>query len=475
MSLDVEGFDSTIKGISLSLTITDEHPLVKLANRLPWQTMLEKILPDLQRTEKFLWWRGRPLRIRIHLGIYLLQKMLNLTDRQAEYALRDNAAFRVFCGYGILPKWHAPDHTKIEEFRSRLLPETQRQLANLMAAQAVKLNYACPTQLDVDSTVQEANISHPSSANLLVKVSILAKRVANALVELKNGVGAQYPLCLKAIKARVLDYFLLKRKNPEHGQNALKKLWSAVSSQVMPILKDSYQLIPYVALSKYAHLRRALEQFQWRGYQVLSQIHEECFEGNKPKTILYSLHAYSVACFNKKKLNKKIEYGRAYQLGRIGGNFLFVGECTSLRMPDALSLPKMVLEHQLLFGKNQLESIAVDKGYYALKNQTFLQNQNIQEIYLPKPERELNAPRLFLNHEIREQLHNRRAGIEPLIGHAKHGGQLGKSRMKSDLTTLSAGYASILGFNLRQLKRAVLGKIRPVSEKGEENAEKPAK
>jgi len=59
-------------------------------------------LPDLQRTEKLRWWVGRPLRVRIHLGIYLLQQLFDLTDRQAEYFLHDNAAFRLFCGYGRL-------------------------------------------------------------------------------------------------------------------------------------------------------------------------------------------------------------------------------------------------------------------------------------------------------------------------------------------------------------------------------------
>ena len=54
----------------------------------------------------------------------------------------------------------------------------------------------------------------------------------------------------------------------------------------------------------------------------------------------------------------------------------------------------------------------------------------------------------------------RLAGIEPLIGHAKHGGQLGKSRMKSDAATLAAGYGSNLGFNVRQLIRHQGGKIK---------------
>jgi len=51
------------------------------------EAMLDMVLPDLKRTEKQLWWRGRPLRISVHLGIYLLQKMFDLTDRQAEYFL----------------------------------------------------------------------------------------------------------------------------------------------------------------------------------------------------------------------------------------------------------------------------------------------------------------------------------------------------------------------------------------------------
>ena len=96
------------------------------------------------------------------------------------------------------------------------------------------------------------------------------------------------------------------------------------------------------------------------------------------------------------------------------------------------------------------ESVAVDKGYYSLSNQEFLQAKHVKDIYLPRPERTLNAPRLDLEHDTYHALHNRRAGIEPLIGHTKHGGQLGKSRMKSDLTTLSAGYASVMAFNLRQ-------------------------
>ena len=44
---------------------------------------------------------------------------------------------------------------------------------------------------------------------------------------------------------------------------------------------------------------------------------------------------------------------------------------------------------------------------------------------------------------------------------AKHGGQLGRTRMKSDATTKSAGYAAVFGFNLRQLTRCLAGEVHP--------------
>jgi IS5 family transposase len=130
MSINIDGFSNPILARDVVIAIAAKHPLVVLANTLPWEQMLALVLPDLQRTEHCCWWVGRPLRVRIHLGIYLLQQWFDLTDRQAEYALHDNAAFQLFCGYGLMKHWHVPDHTKIEEFRSRLLTETQRQLAN---------------------------------------------------------------------------------------------------------------------------------------------------------------------------------------------------------------------------------------------------------------------------------------------------------------------------------------------------------
>ena len=234
MSLDVDGFTKDIEGGEVMIKISSDHRLLKLARNLPWEEMLEVILPDLKRTEKKCWWLGRPIRVRIHLGIYILQQMFDLTGRVAEQQVRDNAAFRLFCGYGLLKKWHAPDHTKIETFRSRLTAETQRKLANMMSQQAVKLGYANPANYDVDSTVQESNTSYPALVNLLLKVAILTTTAAKALNQHCHAGHQIYHVNISRLKQIALYYFRLKRdKSPaELLKSIQKRLWSETYYEV---------------------------------------------------------------------------------------------------------------------------------------------------------------------------------------------------------------------------------------------------
>ena len=172
MSLDYSGLAHLIISARITMTVNEQHRLIKLANNLPWPELVELILPDLKATtSKLTWWLGRPLQVRTHLGVYLLQQLLNATDRGIEQAIHDNVVYQVFCGKTIVNNWHCPDHTKLEEFRSRLSPQTQCQLANTIAVLAAKKEYANPAHLDIDSTVQEANCQHPAAVSLMIKTA----------------------------------------------------------------------------------------------------------------------------------------------------------------------------------------------------------------------------------------------------------------------------------------------------------------
>ena len=91
--------------------------------------------------------------------------------------MKDNAAYQLFSGGGIVENGHAPDPTKIEAFRSRLSPETQRRVANQVALWATELGFADSSKMAIDSTIQDATMVYPSDAYLMVKMTLLVNKV----------------------------------------------------------------------------------------------------------------------------------------------------------------------------------------------------------------------------------------------------------------------------------------------------------
>lgn len=163
MSICISGLHNKIdKNETISIRVLSLHPLIKLSNSIDWTALHDLVLPDLKKsTSKLKWWLGRKLKIRIHLAVFLLQQLLDETDRGIEKAITYNALYQVFCGKTIVKNWDCPDHTKIEEFRSRLTPATQCALSNAIAKVAVKFQFAKPEHIDIDPTVQEPDMQYP--------------------------------------------------------------------------------------------------------------------------------------------------------------------------------------------------------------------------------------------------------------------------------------------------------------------------
>ena len=105
------------------------------------------------------------------------------------------------------------------------------------------------------------------------------------------------------------------------------------------------------------------------------------------------------------------------------------------------------------------DHFVTDRGYFSNDNEALLSSMTLKKFRLPKPgvpnkpPSTSDPPEIKKQWTIQQKLNRREVGIEPLIGHMKHRGQLGKSRMKTDYSTLASGYAAVLSFNLRQLMR----------------------
>ncbi len=464
MSLDLSGCDATVVPAKIQINISCDHPLIRLAVALPWERLTGLVLEDLKgSTGKGFWWLGRRLQVRIHLAAYLLQKLKNLTDREAEYGIKDNAAYQVFCGRGIVKAWHAPDHTKIQKFRNRLSPETQKTLANESSKIAVTLGFADPTETDIDSTVQEANIAYPADANLMTKLIGIASKVIRHLKERTRGLLPDvFNVDMKAVKEKARAYFFLsKNTHIEKRRELFKEVHRLVKKQMRPVV-DVCTAIDGSRMKRLPwNIRRGVEQISTHAWRYLLDVGHFTREHTIKASKILSFHAQEIACIKKGKVGKEKEFGRVFQLGRIKGNFLFVLASTSLKMNDKKTFVPMLEEHASLFGDGVLKSVSTDKGYWSAKNHRAVKEFGVIENGLQRPFT-VKGKQYLGDRETEERLGDRRAGIEPLIGHAKHGGQLGRSRMKSDQATLAAGYGSVLGFNLRQLIRHQGGKMEKV-------------
>jgi len=314
----------------------------------------------------------------------------------------------------------------------------------------VALGFADPSDVDIDSTVQEANIAYPADAGLMCKLAGIGRKVIDFLQTKTRGLlPAQLAVDMKAVKSKARAYFFIaKNADMEKRREVFNDLHRSVKQQLRPVVAICNALDARRLARLPWNVRRAVDQIRAQAWRYLLDVGHFTRTHTIKAGKALAFHAQAVACIRKGKIGKENEFGRVFQLGRIKGNFLFVLASTSLRMEDKHSFASMLKEHATLFGEGALASVSADKGYWSAKNQRVLTSGRIVS-GLQRP-MNIKSRRGLPSSEAQEHLRNRRAGIEPLIGHAKHGGQLRRSRMKGDAATLAAGYASVLGFNLRQ-------------------------
>src|SRR5262249_36090577 len=174
------------------------------------------------------------------------------------------------------------------------------------------------------------------------------------------------------------------------------------------LLDDDIQRMPW-------NIRRSLDQVNT--YCSTHFLHVASFlcRGVVVPDKALSFHAQAVSCFNKGQPAKGLQCGRAFQLGRIGGNFLLIAASTSIRMEDKASVRPMIAAHQDLFGAGVLTSSGMDKGYYSGANRKYLQSlEGLKECCLQQPGL---APCTLAESDAEPstRLVHRGAGIEPLI------------------------------------------------------------
>lgn len=161
---------------------------------------------------------------------------------------------------------------------------------------------------------------------------------------------------------------------------------------------------------------------------------EKYKENNK---ILYSFSAPEVECIGKGKLHKPYEFGNKVAICVSGMKNFIVGVKSFHGNPyDGHTLQQTIEKTEQITGV-EIEKVYVDLGYTG---------NNVSEkskVYTPRTKKKLS--------NFDKKMKKRRSAIEPVIGHLKNFGRMGRNYLKGIIGDVINPLISAIGFNLRSL------------------------
>ena len=424
------------------VVLESTHRLIKLCESIPWESLMEQAIPILYDSQGISPNIGRPLDLRAHLGAYILQATYGWTDRFTEEMMRFYIPARIFCGF--LESTGSLDHTKIEEFRNRFGSQGARLITEDMLKLAKRFGLTEPDDLDMDTTVQSAGITHPTEMKLM---NHLIKRLTalHGLIKSVGGKGiAGIKLLAKQFKKQLNEYRFFT-KDKETKTELIRKAMHLSSAGLkalasfLPGQKNFENLKP--------RYRQEILRLQKLGPVLMNQIDYWLSTGKVAKDKIVSLCKTVPKAISKGKIGKPVEFGRKWIVNCYRGGYMLLLAHANPKISDQDCVIESLSLHAGVFEKMP-RSYGTDRGMWSIDNLELCLNAGIEKIAIqPK-----GQARSLVSRQDHQKLANRRAGIEPRIGHLKTRG-LGQSRMKSDMGDLISGYRSALSWNVSLLMR----------------------
>ena len=190
-----------------TITLPDDHPLVRLTDLLDWTEMearAEKI-----RRSKLASAAGRPPHLRVLLGALVLMALRTKPYREVEEQIRYYSPARYLCAL-TETEW-TPDFTTIHDFSVLLGEEGVPLINESVVDRAVELGLCDPRRVVADTTCQEAAIPHPNEMGLMGgfirSLSVAARKAGQAVGEFVQQVGST----IKEAKEKVREYRLFAK------------------------------------------------------------------------------------------------------------------------------------------------------------------------------------------------------------------------------------------------------------------------
>ena len=384
--------------------LNPKDPLLKLADQIPWGRFEEEFAGLYSI-------HGRPAKpTRLMVGLMLLKQLENLSDERVVEAWTQHPYFQAFCGMTQF-QWELPcDPTDLVYFRKRI----GEAGAQLIFEVSVKLHGddAKESEVTVDTTVQEKNVTFPTDKRQLRKIIEGCRKIAK-----KEGVK------LRRSFRRTLPGLLRQRKMTRKVVKKMKTMAGA-------LIRELHRKLPVEALERHRKKLDLYERFR--------------LQKRKDKNKIYSLHEPDILCISKGKAHKKYEFGRKASIVVTKTTGIIVGAMSFTKnVFDGHTLPDVLEQCGEITGSRP--SIAIcDRGYKGKK-----QGGDTQ-ILIPGRPKKTDTP--YQRRKARQRF-RRRAAIEPVIGHLKHDHRMARSYLKGAVGDAVNVFMACAAFNFKKLMK----------------------
>jgi IS5 family transposase len=409
----------------LSIKLNPKNKLYKLRDLVNWSELEARALPNIE-IKQF----GRNKKDhRVMLALSMLQAMYNGSDSFTEEEIKENIYWQYFCGYEYLQQDLDVSEATIRRFRNDLGEEGYNEILKELLRIGLKVGALKKKDLEsviIDTTVQIKNIKHPHDVYLMEtareKVVDLCKRLGIPLNE----------TYAKTFKYKTIKLWKYKEDSKARQR---RKIMISLKVRLGRLIRICQRAIEKSKLElseeDCAILSRAKNI---HAQSILKKKDKDIYK--KENKIIYSFHAPEVECIGKGKLNKPYEFGNKVGIAVSGrGNFVLGVKSFHGNPYDGHTLDQTVVELRKL--SPETSKIFVDLGYTG---------HNFKEkgkVFTAKTKKTLS------NDD--KKMQKRRSAIEPIIGHLKNFGRMGRNYLKGVVGDIVNPLISAVGLNLRRI------------------------
>jgi hypothetical protein len=443
---------TSANGVTVSIHIDYNHPLLQLKRALPWDALCEVMRRHWQRAGKNTDGRpGLPWDVALYVPLVVLMVVKNLNSREMEAYLAENVVARVFIGRQDASTPQIRDHSNIARAYVALGQDGVDEINALILHVAKDSGFADVGLLSSDTTAQELPIGYPNEPGILRG---LAQRCGRALAQLKKrGVaGVETALAqVETILRSVKEHHLFAK-----GKADKRQVLTRLLTEVGQLLVQTRLLVKRLGERHERVISKAimtLTTMQAVARRLVPQIVQWLTTGGVAKGKIVHAGVTQARAIVRNKIGKKVEFGLPYLLSRLGGGYVFG---TLIRgVLDESKMPLQALAgYRAIFGAQATPALVVyDRGGYTPATVRALANEGVKAIGI-QPKGQGNW---HVAEAVRATVRSERGKTEGIIGTLKtdkYGFNKPKERLWQTLEM--AGPRSILAFNLNKLMRDVV-------------------